>query len=48
MPLPRLPPGSLYFLNLIFYTSPQERPRLLGIGMTGIAIDFKVIQLHPL
>jgi len=43
-----LQPGSLYLLNLILYTLPQERPRLLGIGMTRIAIDFKVIHPHPL
>jgi hypothetical protein len=44
MPLPRLKPLLFYFLHLIFRTLPQERPRSFGIGVTGIAIDFKIIQ----
>jgi len=42
MPLPRLLPGFFYLFHLIFYPLPPERAWFFGVGMAGIAIDFKV------
>jgi hypothetical protein len=44
VPLPGLKPFFFYLRHLILYAFPQERPWSFGVGMTGIALDFKVIQ----
>jgi hypothetical protein len=43
VPLSRFLPGALHFLDLILYTLPDKRPGSFGVGMTGIAVYFKII-----
>jgi len=47
-PLLWLNPGLFYRLHLVFYTFPGEGAGSFGVGMTGIAVDFKVVQPYPL